>query len=219
MAWSMFGSPYYGRGVRFLGIALIFLSTASAAVLAAQLPPTATVQVIVTTQGNIPLGGVNVTVSSDAGPVATQVTDGEGKARFDALMPGKYTFVAALQGFDTATKPLVLAAGQAADLPLDLRIATLTDRVDVVAPTAVVPSTGTLTASEGLTQKQLDEISGGNGLQSALRLLVSVIEVPGGLAIKVDVRASRPCNLVPARLSIRRPASPRSRCPTMPLTR
>lgn len=184
MAWSMFGSPYHGRVVRFLGIALIFLSTASPAVLAAQLPPTATVQVVVTTQGNIPLGGVNVTVSSDAGAVATQVTDGEGKVRFDALMPGKYTFVAALQGFDTATRPLVLTTGQAADLPLDLRIATMTDRVDVVAPTAVVPSTGTLTASEGLTQRQLDEISGGNGLQSALRLLVSVIEVPGGLAIK-----------------------------------
>ena len=145
---------------------------------------TGTIQVTVTTQGNVPLGGVLVTLSNDTGEVASLATDGDGKVRFEKVRPGTYVAMAASQGFDTLTQPVVVTAGRIADRPLDLRISTLTDTVDVVAPSTVVPNTGTLTASEGLTKQQLEEISGGSGLQSALRLLASVIEVPGGLAIK-----------------------------------
>ena len=41
-----------------------------------------------------------------------------------------------------------------------------------------------MTATEGLSSRELEELTPGGGLQSALRLLASVIEVPGGLAIK-----------------------------------
>jgi hypothetical protein len=142
------------------------------------------IQATVTTQGTIPLGGVLVTLSNSGGEVASVATDGDGKVRFERLKPGDYVIVAASQGFATLKQFVAVTAGAIAERVLDLRIATLTDTINVVAPTTVVPSTGTLTASQGLTQRQLDEIAGGSGLQSALRLLASVIEVPGGLAIK-----------------------------------
>jgi hypothetical protein len=142
------------------------------------------IQTVVTTQQSIPLAGALVKVMSGSAEVASLATDGEGKVRFEGLRPGTYSLVATLEGFDSITQTVTVAAGKTAELPLDLRIATFTVDVNVVAPVAVVSPTGTLTASEGLTRQQLEEIAGSSGLQSALRMLVSVIEVPGGLAIK-----------------------------------
>jgi carboxypeptidase family protein/TonB-dependent receptor-like protein len=142
------------------------------------------IQGTVTTQGTIPLGGIVVTLRRDGSDVATAVSDADGKVRFEHLSPGTYSIVAASQGFDTFTSNVAVVGGGTADIAIDLRIAALSDTVDVVAPTTVVPNTGTLTSSEGLTRRELEEINPGGGLQSALRLLASVIEVPGGLAIK-----------------------------------
>ncbi len=113
------------------------------------------------------------------------MSDGEGTFQFEGIAPGTYSIVVALDGFETLTLPVTVVSGQAVALKADLRIAAVSERVDVVATsTALVPSTGTLAASDALTGKELDEISGGGGLQSALRLLASVIEVPGGVSIK-----------------------------------
>ena len=139
---------------------------------------------VVTTQGNIPLGGALVTLTRAGAEVAQTLTDGEGTFRFDVSAPGEYTVLGSLQGFDALSSPVAVALGRTSSLAMDLRISTITDSIDVVAPTSLVPSTGTLTASEGLTRRELEEITGGGGLQSTLRLLASVIEVPGGLAIK-----------------------------------
>ena len=141
-------------------------------------------QATVTTQGTIPLGGIVVSLLRNGGEVASSATDGEGKVRFDQLPPGPYTILAASQGFDTLTSQVVVSAGGPNVVALDLKISAITDTVDVVAPTTLVPSTGTLTAADGLTSRELEELNPGGGLQSALRLLASVIEVPGGLAIK-----------------------------------
>jgi hypothetical protein len=140
----------------------------------------------VTTQnGTIPLGGALVSlVARDGGEIANYTSDGDGNFRFENVPPGNYTVVATLEGFDPLTQSVVAAAGQAVAVKVDLRIATVSERVDVVASTAIVPTTGTLTSSDGLTGREMEEISGGGGLQSALRLLASVIEVPGGVSIK-----------------------------------
>jgi hypothetical protein len=137
-----------------------------------------------TQSGTIPLGGALVSLKSSAREIASAISDGDGAFHFDNLPPGAYTVVATLGGFDPLTITVSVAAGQVAAIKADLRIATVAERVDVVASTAIVPTTGTLTASDGLTGKELDEISGGGGLQGALRLLASVIEVPGGVSIK-----------------------------------
>lgn len=140
---------------------------------------------VVSTQGGtIPLGGALVSLLTRAGEVASTTSDGDGAFRFDNVAPASYTIVSALDGFDPLTQTVSVAAGQAVVVRADLRIATMSERVDVVASTAIVPSTGTLAASDGLSAKELEEISGGGGFQSALRLLASVIEVPGGVSIK-----------------------------------
>jgi hypothetical protein len=144
----------------------------------------AVLQATVTTQGNIPLGGMVVSVVRDGTEVASSATDGEGKVTFDQLEPGAYSIRVAAQGFDPLTTNVTVAAASPTTIALDLRIAALTDTVNVVAPSTLVPSTGTLTTAEGLSSRELEDLAPGGGLQSALRLLASVIEVPGGLAIK-----------------------------------
>lgn len=139
---------------------------------------------VVTTQNaTIPLGGALVTLTLRSAAVATTTSDGDGAFRFDAVPPGSYAIVVSLDGFDTLTLPLVTSQGEVA-LKADLRIASMSERVEVVVATAFVPSTGTLAASDGLSGREIDEVTGGGGLSNALRLLASVIEVPGGVSIK-----------------------------------
>jgi hypothetical protein len=139
----------------------------------------------VTTQnGTIELGGASVVVKSGTVDVATTFTDADGTFRVDTMPPGSYTVVIALDGFDPNTQTVVVTAGQSAQVKSDLRISAVSERVEVVASTAIVPAAGTLSSTDGLTGRELDEITGGGGLASALRLLASIIEVPGGVSIK-----------------------------------
>lgn len=180
--------PFRG-GVRLF---LLVLLLGSSVAFARAQPPSPTspasapaITGIVSTQGDIVLGGALVSLRTREGDVASYVSDGDGAFRFDGVGPGSYTIVVALDGFDTLTLPVTVVSGQTVALKADLRIAAVSERVDVVAPTtALVPSTGTLASSDALTGKELEEISGGGGVQSALRLLASVIEVPGGVSIK-----------------------------------
>jgi hypothetical protein len=94
-----------------------------------------------------------ISLKAAAGEVATYVSDGEGAFRFEHLAPGSYTIVAALDGFEALTIPVSVASGQVAAVKADLRIAAVSERVEVVASTAIVPTTGTLTASDGLTER------------------------------------------------------------------
>ncbi|MGE3958886.1 MAG: TonB-dependent receptor [Vicinamibacterales bacterium] len=147
--------------------------------------PAGSITGIVTTQnGSIPLGGALVSLLLRDTEVGTYVSDGEGAFRFEGLEAGLYTVVTTLEGFDPLRVNAVLGGGQAMIVNADLRIAAVSERVDVVASTALVPTTGTLAATDGLTGRELEEIAGGGGFQAALRLLASVIEVPGGVSIK-----------------------------------
>jgi hypothetical protein len=138
-----------------------------------------------TQSGTIPLGGATVSlVGQDKREIASTASDGSGNFRFDNIPSGSYTIVTTLEGFEPLNQAVIVSPGQAAAVKADLRIASVSEQVDVVASTAIVPTTGTLTSSDGLTGREMEEISGGSGLQSALRLLASVIEVPGGVSIK-----------------------------------
>lgn len=114
------------------------------------------------------------------------LSEGDGTYKFENLKAGRYTVTAALDGFETITMPVVVVSGRAFDLPLDLRLAVHAERVEVVAGNtdAVVPSSGTLAGGVEVNKKEAEEISPGGGVQSALRLIAGVIEVPGGIAIK-----------------------------------
>ena len=172
------------RLARRLWIVVVFALLLPAPGLA-QSPDLGAIEGIVSTQnGTIPLGGIVVSLSNNSGELSTATSDAEGKFRLENLAAGQYSLAAAAEGFASVTQGVAVTLGQTTSVALDLKLAAVTETVDVVAPTSVVPSTGTLTASEGLTSRELEQIAPGGGLQAALRLLVSVIEVPGGVSIK-----------------------------------
>lgn len=141
--------------------------------------------IVSTQRGTIPLGGVLVTLSEErTSEVLTVISEGDGSYRFDGLAAGGYRIEASLDGFDTASVDVTVEYNQTTDAVLDLPIAGVAETVTVVAPQSVVPSTGTITAAETIGSRELDQLAPGGGFQAALRLIASVIEVPGGVAIK-----------------------------------
>jgi hypothetical protein len=168
----------------FIGM-LIGLCLFAAAVAAQPPEPGAgSIEGAVTTQNRtIQLGAVLVTLLDGVAEVARQLSEGDGTFVFPALKPGKYAVTAVLEGFDPLSVAVTVAAGQTAQVPLDLPLGTA-ERVEVVAPATAVSSAGTVSSSDVIDSRELEQISPGGGLQAALRLLVSVIEVPGGVAIK-----------------------------------
>lgn len=147
-----------------------------------QAAPGGAIHGVVSTQnGTIPLGGVQVSLSENSAEVATTLSDGDGKYRFEGVRPGEYRVLANMDGFEPLAIAATVTAGRTVEVPLDLRIGVV---VNVTAPESVVPSTGTLTTGDTIGGRELELIAPGGGLQSALRLLISVIEVPGGVAIK-----------------------------------
>jgi len=142
---------------------------------------------IVSTQGGtIPLGGVMVSLSTlRTTLVQTVMSEGDGSYRFEGLEAGQYRVSASLDGFDPKAVDVKVAYNETSEVALDLPIAGVAERVDVVAPAAaVVSSAGTLTAADTIESKELEQPAPGGGFQAALRLIASVIQVPGGVAIK-----------------------------------
>jgi hypothetical protein len=140
--------------------------------------------VVTTMNGTVALPGVKIVVFAVNREVASLVSEGDGRYRVDDLPEGKYSVVASLEGFRTAGLAVTVVAARPAVLPIDLSIATLTDTVDVVASRAVVSSADTLAKTDTISDKETDRLAPGGGLGAAMRLLASVIEVPGGMSIK-----------------------------------
>jgi hypothetical protein len=179
--------PFASCGRRLACLLIgVFLLAARPTSAAIQDPGTqGSIRGVVSTQGGaVPLGGVLVTLLNEGGEVSSTSSEADGTFVFPSVPAGNYSIVTVFEGFDPLKHPVVVRAGEAATATLDLAISSVSERVDVVAPSTVIPSTGTLTSTEGLTSRELDQISGGGGLQSALKMLVSVIQVPGGVSIK-----------------------------------
>ena len=172
--------------VAFVPLVLLLTSAIAAAQTG---PPRAgggTIDGIVTTRGGtIRLGGAAVVIRSATNQeVATAATEGDGHFRVTALPDGKYTITAMLEGFTTGEATAVVGADAAASVAIDLAIATHNETVQVVAPSSIVSAADTIGSSETIGSKETDELASGSGLGGALRLLASVIQVPGGVSIK-----------------------------------
>ena len=157
---------------------------------AAQAPPAPSgapgaIHGVVTTQATIPLGGVMVALFNGTAEVTHLLSEGDGTFQFSGLRPGRYTVTAAFEGFESLTMPAVVGAGRTTEVPLDLRLA-VTAHVEVVAGVAdaIVPPAGTLSAGDTVDKKEADELSADGSVQSTLKLIAGVIQVPGGLSIK-----------------------------------
>jgi hypothetical protein len=150
----------------------------------AQTPPgSGTIEAIVSTQSTIRLTGAIVEVRDEtARVVARQLTDGEGRVRFTGLMPDRYRLVASLEGFQTTEIVAVVTPDNTTMIVIDLPIAVVGERVDVVA---AAPLSGeTIGRSDAISTTAVEEYAGRDGLQAALQLLATVIMVPGGVSIK-----------------------------------
>jgi len=144
------------------------------------------VEGFVTTQsGTIRLGGAQVVLHTSSNQeVSSALSEGDGHFRFTALQEGKYTLTASLEGFAVARASVVVAADTTTERSLDLPLAMLTQTVEVMAPATIVSAADTLGSSESINSHETDQFANGTGVGGALRLLASVIEVPGGLSIK-----------------------------------
>ena len=171
---------------RFIVVAISCVLLTAAAQPRAQQTGVGVIEGFVTTQGGtIRLGGAQVVVHNSSNQeVSTVLSDGDGHFRFTALHEGKYTLTAALEGFAMAKATAAVASDTTTERSLDLPLATLTQTVEVMAPASIVSAADTLGASDSINSRETDELASGSGLGGALRLLASVIEVPGGVSIK-----------------------------------
>ena len=123
-----------------------------AALLVASLPafaqtPAGTITGRVADATGLPLPGVTVTVQG-ADITRAFTTDGEGRFRFLDLAPGDYKLTSALQGFATTVRDhLIVTVSQTLDLPVTLAISAVTETVDVIAPSPMVDTRQTGTAT------------------------------------------------------------------------
>jgi len=144
------------------------------------------VQGFVSTQSaTVRLPGAEVVVRTTAGvEVATLLSDADGHFATEPLPPGKYQIAVSLSGFDAVTQLVEVKAGKPVDVSIDLPISKVSQTVTVVGATNTVANEGTLASSDTIAGAELDQFSPGGGLQAALRLIASIIEVPGGVSIK-----------------------------------
>src|SRR6476646_11605359 len=124
------------------------------------------VEGFVTTQsGTIRLGGAQVVLHSSSNQeIASVLSDGDGHYRFTAIQEGKYTLTASLEGFAVARAAVVVSADQTTERSLDLPLATLTQTVEVMAPTSIVSAADTLGSSDSITSHETDQLAAGSGL-------------------------------------------------------
>ncbi len=140
--------------------------------------------VVTTMNGTVALPGVKIVIFAVNREVKSLLTEGDGRYRADDLPEGKYSVVASLEGFTTTALSATVAPGKTVTLAIDLPIATLTDTVTVVAPPSIVSNADTLAKTDTISGKETERLAPGGGLGAAMRLLASVIEVPGGMSIK-----------------------------------
>ena len=175
-AWLLFIILASGVGLRSQVVRPSGLSTESGGV----------IQGVITTQkGSIPLGGVVVELAAERNAELVHVyTEGDGTFRFEGLRSGRYQVSAVLEGFEKGAATVEVVWNQITAVPFDLRLAA-SEEVDVVATAGSgVSDSGTLTAGDTIDSRELEQLAPTGGLQAALRLLISVIEVPGGVSIK-----------------------------------
>jgi hypothetical protein len=151
----------------------------------AQSTPTGVIAGTLSTQGGtVLLPGVLVLVRDATGQeAAQQISDESGQINFGGVAPGVYRVSASLDGFDSVERVVTVSPGDVVTLAIDLPIAALSERVDVVAASPVISTSGTLAASETVSNAQAQTLAPGGSVDSALRLIASVVNTRAGQSI------------------------------------
>ncbi len=97
---------------------------------------------IVSTQDTVRLQRALVDIRDETGQtVARQTSDPDGRIRFAGLAPGRYRVIASLEGFQTTEAVVLIRSGETTSVTINLAIAIVGDRVDVVASVPIGPET------------------------------------------------------------------------------
>jgi outer membrane receptor for ferrienterochelin and colicin len=122
--------------MRFLRVLPLFLVAASAfAQTTGNLTGTVTID-------HTPLPGVTITASSAAlQGTRTAMSDSDGMYTIGALPPGSYTLQFQLQDFQTVTRKPSVLLGQTAVIDVDMKIATVSEALTVVAEAPLLDTT------------------------------------------------------------------------------
>jgi carboxypeptidase family protein len=153
----------------------------------AQVANTGVIQGVVTTQaGTVRLPGAQLKIqNSSLVPVGVVISESDGRFNVSGLPEGQYSVSASLEGFLTTTRTVRVTIGQPAEVPLDLPLAGFSASVKVEAPTsAAILREGTIAPTDAVGGTELEQFAPTGGLESAMRLLASVVQVPNGLSIK-----------------------------------
>jgi hypothetical protein len=155
---------------------------------AAQERESALVVTVTTENGSIVLPGASVRVTSITGhTIATDVSDGQGLVRLDTLAPGVYQISAMLAGFQETRTTVKVEAQKPAQATLDLRLAGLTEEVNVIGNAETAPpSVGGGLSTRGVLESRVVEQLPvrDHSVLSALKLLAGIVDGPGGVSIK-----------------------------------
>src|SRR5262249_9474874 len=105
------------------------------------------------------LPGVTITATNtEAGNVATAVSDERGEYRFQRLSPGKYKLQADLPGFASSIIPSVeLLVGQNATVPFSLKLASVAEALTIVAEAPLVDTTSSQVAGN-VDRRQMEQM-------------------------------------------------------------
>jgi Carboxypeptidase regulatory-like domain len=94
-----------------------------------------------------PVPGASVTLTGPGAP-STTVTDANGRFRFLAVPPGRYTVVVAMAGFSTVTREnVVVTLGRNTDVDVDMKLASVEASITVTSATPLLDARKTETGS------------------------------------------------------------------------
>ena len=127
----------------------------------------------VTDESGAVLPGANITLTGDSGSQSS-VSGAEGAFRFLGLSVGNYEITAALAGFTTVTRQVVLVTGQSVDLTYTLKVATVEETLLVTAETPVV-DTKKLGTSTTFTRDELERVPQARDPWAILRTVPGVV--------------------------------------------
>lgn len=120
-------------------------------------------------QGKGVLPGATITVTNEAtGAQRTTVTGPEGQFAVPTLLPGTYTILAQLDGFQTKIqKGVAIGVGQEITLELTLAVAGLIDEVTVTAESPIVEATASKIGTN-VRSSEIDGLPSNNRSQFAI---------------------------------------------------
>jgi hypothetical protein len=130
---------------------------------------------VTSTEGE-PLPGAEVTVTSPnlIGGAQSKITDGEGKFRFVALLPGTYEVEAKLQGFTPQQRAdLRLSAGKTLTVNFALEIGSLEEEVTVIGEAPIIDVKDSQTVTTNFKTEFLQKLPN-RGVESALEMTPGV---------------------------------------------